>query len=236
MPERHLWDLIASILAGFSVLHDRLILHRDVKPANVFSKKVRSRRTSPCIERLLKILAALVLQRNTCSSCLARRPANGPNAVDKSERLMAETDHHLEDISFTWYSGERAGKSVFLACAADSSALFRLTLRIQVSRLVPRILSSRDCDSHSGYRFQDVRSDALLVRQWDTCALVWRITPKATLSHISWFTRLAASTHANHKKQGHTNEKANGAAVRNAASRNHLTTATRRFRGKPSTP
>ena len=34
----------------------------------------------------------------------------GPNAVDKSERLMVETDHHLEDISFTWYSGERAGQ------------------------------------------------------------------------------------------------------------------------------
>ena len=50
------------------------------------------------------------------------------------------------------------------------------------------------------------------------------------------FTRLAASTHANHKKQGYTNEKASGAAVPNAASRNHLTTATPRLRGNPSTP
>ena len=38
---------------------------------------------------------------------LAWEACEGPNTPDQTRRLMAETGHHLEDISFTWYSERR---------------------------------------------------------------------------------------------------------------------------------
>ena len=54
----------------------------------------------------LEISASLLRQRNTCS-VLAWEACEGPNTPDQTRRLMAETGHHLEDISFTWYSERR---------------------------------------------------------------------------------------------------------------------------------
>ena len=54
---------------------------------------------------------SLLRQRKTCI-VLAREACEGPNTPDQARRLMAETDHHLEVISFTWYSGETAGKFI----------------------------------------------------------------------------------------------------------------------------
>ena len=53
---------------------------------------------------------SLLRLRNTCI-VLAREACEGPNTPDQARRLIAETGHHLKIISFTWYSGETAGKS-----------------------------------------------------------------------------------------------------------------------------
>ena len=65
LPERHLWDFVASILAGLSELHERLILHLDLKPANVFLKKVRS---GPGERRLRALMCDLGFARELTSS------------------------------------------------------------------------------------------------------------------------------------------------------------------------
>ena len=51
----------------------------------------------------LKILAALVLQRNTCTLCWPFEACEsvGSNTQDRVEHLTAETGHHLEDVIAT---------------------------------------------------------------------------------------------------------------------------------------
>jgi len=35
-PEREIWDALIQMAAGLKALHDRHILHRDLKSANIF--------------------------------------------------------------------------------------------------------------------------------------------------------------------------------------------------------
>ena len=56
------------------------------------------RRTRLCPENPLKILAALLRQKNSCTLVLAVEAREGPNTQDKAGRFMAATGHHFEDV------------------------------------------------------------------------------------------------------------------------------------------
>ena len=75
----------------------------------------RERSLETGFENSLKILAALVLQRNTCASCLPRRPLRVRTLQEKAERLMAATCQLFEELMATYHSlgiaGKVAGKS-----------------------------------------------------------------------------------------------------------------------------
>ena len=68
------------------------------KDCHTLSRFQITRRTSPCFEKLLKILAALVQQRNTSTLCCPVKGCESLNAQDIAVHLTAETGHHFEDV------------------------------------------------------------------------------------------------------------------------------------------
>ena len=74
-----------------------------------------TRRTSPCFEKFLKILAALVRQRNTSTLCWPVEACESLNTQDRAVHLTAETGQLFEEMMVTYHSlgiaGKVAGKS-----------------------------------------------------------------------------------------------------------------------------
>ena len=72
-------------------------------------------RTRLCIEKLLKILAALIWQRDACTLVLAVEAREGPNNQDRAGRLVAAIGDLFQDVMAIYHphgiAGDVAGPS-----------------------------------------------------------------------------------------------------------------------------
>ena len=71
------------------------------KNRHTLSRFQITRRTSLCFVNPLKILAALVRQRDACTLVLAVNVRDGPNTQDRAEHLTAAPGHPFEDVMAT---------------------------------------------------------------------------------------------------------------------------------------
>ena len=94
-----LWKIASHILSFFRIM--RRTRRCYVKLLKILVALLRQRDT--CAWYPLKILTALLQQRNTCALSLLEA-REGPNTQDQAERLVAETGHHLEDTPNTQWA------------------------------------------------------------------------------------------------------------------------------------
>ena len=102
---------------------DKLAFHSSRKnSSHTLSSFPIFRRTRLCSENSLKILAALLQQKDACTLGLAVEAREGPNTQDRARRLVVATGHLLNDVVATChppgFAGEVAETSSNTQCAS----------------------------------------------------------------------------------------------------------------------